>query len=118
MSSRTIFNRFVLLAAVAVTACSPSAQKQTPASNGKPSVLKIVSTEVQRADGRGYAHEIFLDGRRFASLPELQRHLAKSGGGIRIEYDFSCLGLAERPLAQHVELEAFQKFCTNNGIDL
>lgn len=81
-------------------------------------MLKIVSTEVQRTDGRGYTHEIFLDQRRFASITDLQRQLATLGRGTRIEYDFSCVGLIDRPLAQYEDLEAFQRFCTTNGIDL
>ena len=118
MRNHAIILLLALLSIVAATGCSPRVEKQTPTSNGKPSVLKIVSTEVQRTNGKGFTHEIFLDERRFTSFTELQRHLAKAGRGTRIEYDFSCLGILDRPLAQYDELEAFQRFCTNNGIDL
>lgn len=118
MRFQTTIIGLALLVIVAATGCSPPAQTQTPAGNGKTSVLKIVSTESQRANGRAYTHEIFLDDRRFASLAELQRHLAESARGTRIEYDFSCLALLDRPLAHYDDLEAFQRFCTNRGIDL
>lgn len=108
------FSTLALNAIAADTAATPAPINKAEA----PLTLKIVSTEQPPGQKERYTHEIFLQATPFESLDALKRHLATLSRGTRIEYDFSCLGIFTRPLAIYDDLEAFEKFCSEHGIEL
>ncbi len=77
--------------------------------------LKVVSTE--QNEGR-FTHEIVLGKQKFLSLEALILELGKLPKGTEIYYDYSCLGVPNRPLNQHEELVAFQQRCEEMGVVL
>ena len=103
-----------LNASAADTAATPAPINKAEA----PLILKIVSTEQPPGQKERFTHEIFLQSTAFESLDTLKRRLATLPRGARIEYDFSCLGIDTRPLAIYDDLEAFEKFCSEHGIEL
>jgi len=100
------------------SAAEPAAAPVTETKPATPLILKIVSTEQPPGQKERFTHEIFLQSTPFASLDTLKGHLATLPRGTRIEYDFSCLGIFTRPLAIYDDLEAFESFCAEHGIQL
>ncbi len=109
-----VFSTLALNASAADTAAPAVTINKVEA----PLILKIVSTEQPLGQKERFTHEIFLQAARFESLDALKRHLLTLPRGTRIDYDFSCLGILTRPLAIYDDLEAFEKFCSEHGIEL
>jgi hypothetical protein len=75
--------------------------------------LKVVS---KKEPGQRPVHSIFLGAQRFRSVDVLLAHLRALPKGTEVYYDYSCLGIRDRPLAQYEELVAFQQRCEKMGI--
>ena len=116
---RTLLLAFGLIALLLrANAAEPAAAPATETKPATPLILKVVSTEQPPGQKERFTHEIFLQSTPFESLAALKRYLATLPRGTRIEYDFSCLGIFTRPLAIYDDLEAFEKFCSEHGIEL
>lgn len=70
--------------------------------------LKVVP---KKEPGQRPVHSIFLGAQRFRSVDALLAHLRTLPKGTEVYYDYSCLGIRDRPLAQYDDLVAFQQRC-------